>query len=287
MRRLLLAVAVLAALVAGPALLADGGREEGSGGADSVAIPRPSAGAWPGRAYPGRAELARARAYGVRRSGAVSFALLEPVKGLRGLRPHRRYFSASITKAPLLVAELRRLRDAGEPLDPSTRQLLIAMVTASDNDAADAIYARVGDPGLLSVARLARMPEFDAAGHWSIALLSAADMVRFFAAYRRLTPGRYRPFASRLFRSVIPVQRWGIPQAAQRRWRVETKGGWRPESYGHLVHQAALLRHGPRRLALAVMTTAQPSLAYGTETIRGVARRLLSAPRRPRGWAAA
>ena len=37
----------------------------------------------------------------------------------------------------------------------------------------------------------------------------------------------------------------------------------------------ALLRRGARRFALAILTTSSPGHAYGKETLRGVAARLL------------
>jgi hypothetical protein len=54
------------------------------------------------------------------------------------------------------------------------------------------------------------------------------------------------------------------------------KGGWRESVGGQLVHQAALLRGGGRKLAIAVLTDAQPTQQYGTETVRGIAARLLA-----------
>ena len=86
------------------------------------------------------------------RTGVVSFAAIGPDGKTVGFEPDRQFYSASTVKSMLLVAELRRLRREETPLDDSTRSLLEQMITVSDNEAADAIYARVGDPGLNEVA---------------------------------------------------------------------------------------------------------------------------------------
>jgi len=72
----------------------------------------------------------------------------------------------------------------------------------------------------------------------------------------------------------VPPQRWGIARARPRGWALYFKGGWGSGS-GAVDHQVALLRRGGRRLSLAIMTTGSPSHAYATETLRGVAARLL------------
>ena len=48
------------------------------------------------------------------------------------------------------------------------------MITISDNDAADAIYDRVGDAGLIAVAERAGMTRFTVAGYWGNAQIAAA-----------------------------------------------------------------------------------------------------------------
>ena len=53
------------------------------------------------------------------------------------------------------------------------------------------------------------------------------------------------------------------------------KGGWRPGDSGQLDHQAAELRRDGERLAVAVLSDAQPSHEYATETMRGIADRLV------------
>ena len=53
--------------------------------------------------------------------GDVSFAVIDDSIGLRGFDPRRRFSSASVSKALLLAAELRRLDSERLPLDGETR----------------------------------------------------------------------------------------------------------------------------------------------------------------------
>jgi hypothetical protein len=225
---------------------------------------------------PSAAGLRAAREYADRRTGVISFAVVNSEGKLRGDRENRRFSAASAVKAMLLAAETRRLKHEGERIDSATDALLTAMITASDNDAADAIYARSGDAGLYAVARRARMTRFAVAGHWGNAQIAAADMARLFADLDRVFPRRFRVYAKGLLGSVIESQSWGIPVAAGERWAVRFKGGWLPERA--LVHQAAELRErdGERALAIAVLTDGGPSHADGVATVEGVAARLLS-----------
>jgi hypothetical protein len=233
------------------------------------------------RPVPNRTGLAQAEAFAGRRAGAVSFAVIDTRGRLRGEGVNRLYSSASVVKSMLLAAELRRLQREGLPLDSKTESLLRAMITYSDNDAADAIYNRVGDPGLFEVARLARMERFTVAGHWGNAQITAADMARMFADLDRVFATPRGEFGFGLLGSIIPEQSWGIPAAAGGDWAVRFKGGWVTTERGQLAHQAAELRSAGMRFAIAVLTDYQPSMSYATETVGGVAERLLDV--RPAG----
>jgi Beta-lactamase enzyme family len=227
------------------------------------------------RAIPSGAGLAEARAFAADRVGEVSFAVVDTQGRLWGAGSKRLYSSASVVKSMLLVAELRRLEREGMPLDAETESLLRAMITSSDNDAADAIYGRVGDAGLTEVARLAGMNRFDVAGHWGNAQITAADMARMFSDLEGVLSGPRREFGLGLLGSIIPEQSWGIPAAAGRDWAVRFKGGWVTTERGQLAHQAAELSAPGMRLAIAVLTDYQPSMSYAMETVRGVTERLL------------
>lgn len=124
------------------------------------------------RSEPQRWPAPGAKAKAVRiaksRAGTVSFAAIGPAGATVAFRPERPFFAASVAKAMLLVAELRRLERESQPLDARTRALLEAMITFSDNDTAEAIYERVGDTGWNEVAELSGMTRFAGdVGHWS------------------------------------------------------------------------------------------------------------------------
>ena len=266
-----MAVRVLVVLcVCGAAQLVSAGPEPSSAGVAGATHPPPrSIAARHVPVFPQRGQITAARRYARRRAGTVSFAVIDTHGRLRGLRLDQQHRSASMTKAMLLVAYLRRA--ARDGLERRARRLLDVMVRRSDNDAADEVYGVVGDAGLARVARISGMRRFQPVGWWTEARVTAADQARFFRRVRGITPVRHRAFAMRLLGSIVRAQRWGIPRAAPRGFRVYFKGGWRTG----LSHQAALVERRRLRIPLAVLTTADRRDPYLAETIRGVAARLL------------
>jgi hypothetical protein len=179
--------------------------------------------------------------------------------------------SASMTKAMLMVAVLRRA--AARALTRRERELLGPMVTRSSNKAGREVYKTVGDAGLRAVADAARMRHFLPVGALFEARITAADQARFFFRIDRLVPKRHREYARTLLAGIATPQRWGIASvAAQRRFGAFFKAGWRKG----LVHQAALLERDGRRIALAVLTSGEPTVAYGRATVAGIATRVLA-----------
>ncbi len=225
-------------------------------------------------AYPGKAAVASARRYLARRSGRTAFAVIDTAGRLHGVRMSQQFASASLVKAMLLVAYLRRLSARGAGLDAGARSRLGSMIRVSDNGAASAIFGVVGQGGLRRIARLAAMKRFTPSGIWGGTMITAADQARFFFKQERLTPPRFRRYARRLLSGIAREQSWGIPAAARPRFKVFFKGGWNPER--GRVHQAARLERRGRKIAIAVLQDRTPSMGYGTATIAGVTRRLLA-----------
>jgi len=288
-RRLGLGVAALACLVgAGVALgvlgpasepgaprLSPSTAREAERAPDSEPIPRPqsrrrrAAPAW-------RPRTAAARAYARRRGGSVTFSVRRGRRdwSFRGRAPAR---SASTVKAMLLAAYLSAPAVRRRALSAGEATTLSAMITRSDNDAATSIHGSVGAAGLTTIARRAGMRDFAAAPAWGVSRLTAADGARLMLRFERLVPRRHRVRALALLARIVPEQRWGIADAAPRGWRLHFKGGWDVAAAGApaVNHQIALLRRGRRRVAIAVLTSGDADQAHSSETLRGVAARLL------------
>jgi hypothetical protein len=225
-------------------------------------------------AAPSAAQVEQAAPRAAARSGTLSWALLDGRGRLAGRSSARLYPSASVSKALMLVAALRRVPRAPVPAD--LRRLLDPMVRRSGNRAARAVYRRLGDGAFRAVARATGMRRVATNGTWSEVQVCAADVARFFLRADRAVPRRHRAYARALLAGIVPEQSWGIPRVLRPAgWQVFFKGGWRG---GRIVHQGALAERGGRRVALAVLTAGNPTHDYGRGTIEGIARRLLALP---------
>jgi hypothetical protein len=228
------------------------------------------------RGYPGPAAIAIASSYLGDRSGYTAFAVIDSEGRIHGRHLHRTFVSASVVKAMLLVAYLRKLAGAHRHLDATSRSILEPMIHLSDNDAATAVWERDGDRRLRTLARRAGMSDFSIEGEWGNAEINAGDQARFFYGMEGLIPKRFRHFANHLLSHIVDFESWGVPAVARPRgWTVFFKGGWRGTWRGQLVHQVSRLVRHRRRVAIAVMTDGDPSMDYGVGTIEGVAARLL------------
>lgn len=258
--RVALLTAVLAGLLGGPA---------------SLAAPASSGKAKTQNRYPWQARVASARRFAQGRAGTVSFAVIGERGNLRGYKPQRRFHSASVVKVMLMLSYLRRPSVRHRNLRASDRRLLGPMIRRSDNATATAIYNIVGNRGLRRLARAAGMRDFHPHVVWGTTVITAADQAPFMYRLRRYIPRRHRHYAFHLLSHIVSHQRWGVPPAKPRGWRVYFKGGFVPSGGGWRINQVALLRRGDRKLALAVLSEGNPTLEYGAKTVQGVTARLL------------
>jgi beta-lactamase class A len=128
-----LAVAVLAAAVTAGAV--------DSPPADAAKKDKPAA------KFPWDDRVSDATRYARGRAGRVSFAVVDERGRIRGRNRGARYSSASLVKAMLLTAYVRRGSVRNRRLHGSERGLLGPMIRVSDNAAADSVMAQVGTSG--------------------------------------------------------------------------------------------------------------------------------------------
>jgi hypothetical protein len=223
---------------------------------------------------PWRPSMGAAVRYASHRHGVVAFAVRTPTRSW-SWRADRIFPSASVLKAMLLVAylDLPSVRD--RPLRPADRTLLAPMIRRSDNAAASRVLAIVGNNGLRRLAHRAGMRRFEPVmGIWGLSRIDAADQARYLLRIDSLTASRHRAYALQLLRTITPSQRWGIARVRPAGWRLYFKGGW-GSGTGWVDHQVALLTRGDERVSVAILTHLDGSHAYGQETLRGIAVRLL------------
>ncbi len=226
--------------------------------------------------FPNRDQMGAVRSYLKHRAGVVSVGVIDSQGGVRGVHGTRRFRTASVIKAMLLVRYLRKVAREDRALTSEERSHLEPMIRVSSNDAATWVYSRLGDQALRRLARRASMDQFTICCSWGYARFSARDQAKFFWQLERLTPPRFRDYATKLLRSIVSSQSWGIPRVGRARgFSVFFKGGWGTTALGSLVHQASFVRYHGTGFSLAVLTDGNPSMSYGIETISGVARKIL------------
>ncbi|HEX4188018.1 MAG TPA: serine hydrolase [Solirubrobacteraceae bacterium] len=224
--------------------------------------------------YPSASSIAAAVRYLDSRGGASGLAVVDSTGHLAGVRLHEHFRTASVVKAMMLVAYLQMLDARHRSLDAADRALLYPMIHVSDNNAASAVLAAVGGEALTRVARHAGMGDYaPAVGWWAFTQTSAADQARLFAALGQLIPSRFYGYARGLLSGIEGSQSWGVPAVARPGWQVFFKGGWLPME--KVFNQVARLERRDLSFTVAVLTSGEPSMAYGEQTIEGVTRALL------------
>jgi hypothetical protein len=225
--------------------------------------------------FPSAAAIASAKSFLAARAGRTSFAVLDSAGHLSGLHLREHFQTASVVKVMFLTAYLQMLEAHHRGLGATDRALLYPMIHESNNDDASAVLAAVGGAAVARVAREAGMRDYaPGVGWWAFSQTSAQDQASFMMQLAHLIPTRFYGYARYLMATIEPEQSWGFPPVARPRWRVYFKTGALPSE--GLFNEIALLEKGPLRFTVAVFTDGDPSMAYGEQTIEGVAERLLA-----------
>lgn len=229
--------------------------------------PAGAAGRW-------RPKVGSARQYAKSREGSISFAIKDGGKRFFGYRERRVVPAASVFKAMILAAYLRRSSVRDRELTDEERSHLGAMIRRSDDESATILLDRMGHGPVWRLARAANMRRFKLVRPWGNSHINAADQTRFFFRFDRYVPKKHERYARWLLSHVVRSQRWGIARVELAGWKRFFKSGWATGT-GRVSHQVAWIKKEGDRVALAVMTEYSPSHRYSKRTLRGVMARLL------------
>ncbi|HEX3492303.1 MAG TPA: serine hydrolase [Streptosporangiaceae bacterium] len=226
------------------------------------------------------------RAFLASRSGDVTAAVYDARDGrLWVFHPGVREYTASIVKVEIMGTALQEARQAGQGLPPAEQGLMPSMIEASDNDSATALLHDVG--GASAVARfdrsagmtdtepssLALIPGTPWPG-WGLTTTTARDevvLVSRFAYPNVVLSGTSRQYGLSLMENVEPGQAWGVSGGVPPGTTIALKNGWLPFGANWQINSIGWIDGHGRNYVLAVLTAANPSEAYGIDTIEGVA----------------
>lgn len=149
-----------------------------------------------------------------------------------------RFHTASIVKVDILATLLWQDQKAGHGMTTAQKQTAFKMITVSDNDAADQLWALIGKGAALATANRAfgltnTTPGTTTAHPWGQTLTTATDQLRLLKVLTEsggpLTSANQK-YILGLMAQVNSGQRWGIPAAASHSTAVYVKDGWLAES---------------------------------------------------------
>ncbi|MHB1891127.1 MAG: serine hydrolase, partial [Acidimicrobiales bacterium] len=212
------------------------------------------------------------------RAGNVTAAVYDELTGQTFVvNPSSAQDTASIVKVDILATALREAQSQGRFLTPGEESLAVPMIEVSDNAAATALWGDVGGAGGVSAFdRLVGMPGTtpNAAGYWGLTTTTAVDQVallRDLAYSGAVLPAASRSYELSLMEHVTSSQAWGVSAGVAPGSTVALKNGWLPLAAGDWqVNSIGVVSGSGRSYAIAVLTTGDPSLGYGIQSISQV-----------------
>ena len=212
------------------------------------------------------------------RSSVVGLKVDDTVKQvICDFHQDRRYYSASVVKATILAALLRKLMQEHRQLTSAQRALATEMITKSDNSAASALWAEAGRRSIQHFLSLARMKQtvLGPGGYWGLTLITARDettLLKLLTSKNKVLADSSRAYELALMARVIPAQRWGVPAGAPADVTVHVKNGWLPYPGDDWhINSIGSFSGRHRNYTIVVLTAENPSMAYGVDTVQDIA----------------
>jgi hypothetical protein len=213
------------------------------------------------------------------RSGTESVAVYDRKRRIYcAVDSGRRYDSASVVKATILGALLRKVLDQKRRMTSTEKSLACKMITRSDNDAASALWRSVGRTRMQRFLNRAGMSQtkLGPTHYWGLTQITARDQIRLLNVYtarNKLLSDKARNYGLGLMGKVISSQRWGTPTGRPSGVHWHVKNGWLPRHGRYWrVHSIGSFNGRGQDYEIVVLTRDTPSMAYGIGTIERVAR---------------
>jgi hypothetical protein len=212
------------------------------------------------------------------RQDTVAFAVSDTKTGVSCAYQASVHFdSASVVKATVMGAVLRRAEDEKRYLTAWEDDNLVQMITASDNTAATNLWNSLGMPRLQAFLKLAGMndTQLGTGGYWGLTQITAADELKMLDVFTGnpnvITPAA-KAYALGLMGQVEADQRWGTPFGAPATVSVHVKNGWLPRAtHGWRVHSLGIFTGTGKDYRMAVLNQDNATEEYGIDTIQGIA----------------
>jgi beta-lactamase class A len=187
------------------------------------------------------------------------------------------FHSASVIKVITLGALLYQLQQAHESLGYDQDELATAMITQSDNDAQDTLWNEIGMPALQAFLNAARMNHtvLGTDDFWGLTEVNAHDELRLLQlliTHNPVLDAASRRYALTLMADVISWQRWGVSAGAPQDTTVHLKNGWLPDPDLWDINSIGDFTHNDHDYSIAILTSNDPDMAYGVDTVEAVAR---------------
>lgn len=211
----------------------------------------------------------------------VAVRVDDPQQGIGCWLNARRHFdSASVVKAIILAALLRKAHAEHRWLTRRERSLAWRMITESDNAAASALWYDAGMYRLHRFLHLAGMGETKLSAAWGLTRITAHDetiLLDHLLLPNPVLTTKARRYELWLMAHVVRSQRWGVPAGAPGTFTVHVKNGWAPlpsRNSPWWVNSIGCFTNLKEDYTIVVLTEGNASAATGIRTIEDIAFRV-------------